>query len=130
MFKGIQLRKILTDYLRKLKAYRYAASLAFNDKQTDSKRKKVIAAYEDLTKGFDTKKFEQDFYDPYEEPKEENNFFYADDDIPRRSISSKKFYEEILGGLKEYCMDIDKDHGIENFIKVRTFLKQYFNKKD
>lgn len=127
---SIQLRKILTDYLRKLKAYRYAASLAFNDKQTDSKRKKVIAAYEDLTKGFDTKKFEQDFYDPYEEPKEENNFFYADDDIPRRSISSKKFYEEILGGLKEYCMYIDKDHGIENFIKVRTFLKQYLNKKD
>lgn len=127
---SIQLRKILTDYLRKLKAYRYAASQAFNDKQTESKKKKVIIAYEELTKGFDLKKFEQDFYDIEEESKSENNFFYADNDIPRRSITVKKFYEEILSGLKEYFIALDKEQGIEAFIKMRTFLKQYLNKND
>lgn len=127
---SIQLRTILTDYLRKLKAYRYAASQAFNDKQTEAKKQKVIAAYEDLTKGFDLKKFEQEFYDTTEEPKEDNTFFYADDDIPRRSITAKKFYEEILTGLKEYFTSSDKEQGIENFVKMRTFLKQYLNKQD
>lgn len=127
---SIQLRKILTDYLRKLKAYRYAASQAFNDKQTESKKKKVIVAYEELTKGFDSKKFEKDFYDTDDVVEDENNFFYADDDIPRRSITLKKFYEEILTGLKEYLTSLDKEQGIEGFIKLRTFLKQYLNKKN
>lgn len=127
---SIQLRNILTDYLRKLKAYRYAASLAFNDKQTETKKKKVIVAYEELTRGFDSKKFEQEFYDTDDEPKPENNFFYADDDIPRRSVTAKKFYEEILTGLKQYCTAMDGEQGIEIFIKMRTFLKQYLNNKE
>lgn len=127
---SIQLRTILTDYLKKLKTYRYAASQAFNDKQTLAKKQKVIAAYEDLTKGFDSKKFEQEFYDITEEHKEDNAFFYADDDIPRRSITAKKFYEEILTGLKAYFASSDAEQGIEIFVKMRTFLKQYLNKKD
>lgn len=127
---SIQLRTILTDFLRKLKAYRYAASQAFNDKQTLAKKQKVIAAYEDLTNGFDSKKFEQEFYDTTEYPKEDNAFFYADDDIPRRSITTKKFYEEILTGLKEYFTSSYKEQGIEIFVKMRTFLKQYLNKQD
>lgn len=127
---SIQLRKILTDYLKKLKAYRYAASQAFNDKQTENKRKKLIVAYEELTKGFDSKKFEKEFYAFEEEPKNENNFFYADDDIPRRSITAKAFYEEILAGLKEYFTFLNEEHGMKSFIKVRTFLKQYLNKMD
>lgn len=125
---SIQLRKILTDYLRKLKAYRYAASEAFNDKQTESKKKKVVLAYKDLTKGFDSKKFEQDFYGSDEETKKDNNFLYADDDIPRRSITVKKIYEEILLGLKSYLISLDKEHGMESFIKMRMHLKQFLNK--
>ena len=127
---SVQLRNILTDYLRKLKAYRYAASLAFNDKQTEAKKKKVIIAYEELTRGFDSRKFEQEFYDTHDEPKPENNFFYADDDIPRRSVTAKKFYEEILTGIKQYCMVMGGEQGIETFIKMRTFLKQYLNNKE
>ena len=127
---SIQLRSILADYLKKLKAYRYAASQAFNDKQTEAKKKKVIFAYEELTKGFDIQKFEKDFYNTTNEPKDENLFFYADDDIPRRSVTAKKLYEEILTGLKEYFTEIDNEQGIELFIKARTFLKQYLEKKD
>lgn len=126
---SIQLRSILTDYLKKLKAYRYAASQAFNDKQTEVKRKRVIAAYEELTKGFDIKKFEKDFYETPEEPKKESVFFYADDDIPRRSVTAKKLYEEMLTGLKDYFTLTDSEQGIESFIKVRTFLKQHLDKK-
>ena len=82
------------------------------------------------TNGFDSKKFEQEFYDTTEYPKEDNAFFYADDDIPRRSITTKKFYEEILTGLKEYFTSSYKEQGIEIFVKMRTFLKQYLNKQD
>lgn len=88
------------------------------------------AAYEDLTKGFDSKKFEQEFYDTTEGTTEDNAFFYSDDDIPRRSVTVKKFYEEILTGLKEYFASSGKEQGIENFVKMRTFLKQYLNKQD
>lgn len=123
-----ELKFILTDYLRKLKTYRYAASQAFHDQQTEAKREKVIQAYSDLTKGFDLKSFEKDFYNNTKNPRPTVVFNYADDDIPRYSITLKRFYEDILLGIKEYY-STSSDEGIENFIKLRTFLKQYFNQK-
>ena len=127
-----QLRCVLTDYLKKLKDYRYAASQAFNDTKAQSKREKVIRAYQDLTGGFDSKKFEQDFYETATKTNstvKKSNFIYAEDDIPRHPISTKKLYEEILLALKDYYL-LAGDDGIEEFIKVRTHLKQHFNNAD
>lgn len=125
-----QLRVILVDYMKKLKAYRYAASQAFNDKKARQKREKVIVAYKELTGGFDTKQFEKDFYAAPAPEKNTPNFIYADDDIPRHSVTAKKFYEEIIEGLKNYFMENEGDDGMESFIKVRTFLKHFLNKKE
>ena len=127
-----QLRIILVDFLKKLKTYRYAASQAFNDKKSKEKRKKVIAAYTNLTNGFDVTQFEKEVYaNPNtSETIEENNeaqFLYANEDIPRRSVTIKKFYEEILIGLKNYFSDKGEE-GIDAFIRVRTFLKEQLNK--
>lgn len=124
-----QLRVILTDYLKKLTTYRRDASAAFNDKKAESKRTKVINSYRELTGGFDTKQFEKDFYSP-EPEKEERIFQYANDDIPRHSITAKKFYDEIVIALKEYFIKTEKDNGIEIFLKIRTYLKQKLNSKN
>ena len=124
-----QLRVILTDYLKKLTTYRRDASAAFNDKKAKSKRTRVINSYRELTGGFDTKQFEKDFYSP-ESEKEERIFQYANDDIPRHSITAKKFYDEIVIALKEYFIKTEKDNGIEIFLKIRTYLKQKLNSKN
>lgn len=124
-----QLRVILTDYLKKLTTYRRDASAAFNDKKAESKRTRVINSYRELTGGFDTKQFEKDFYSP-ESEKEERIFQYANDDIPRYSITAKKFYDEIVIALKEYFIKTEKDNGIEIFLKIRTYLKQKLNSKN
>lgn len=124
-----QLRVILTDYLKKLTTYRRDASAAFNDKKAESKRTKVINSYRELTGGFDTKQFEKDFYSP-ELEKEEKIFQYANDDIPRYSITAKKFYDEIVIALKEYFIKTEEDGGIEKFLKIRTYLKQKLNDKN
>lgn len=124
-----QLSVILTDFLKKLTTYRRDASAAFNDKKADSKRKKVINSYRELTGGFDTKQFEKDFYSSTSE-KEEKIFQYADDDIPRYSITAKKFYDEIVIVLKEYFINTEEDNGIEKFLKLRTYLKQKLNTKN
>lgn len=124
-----QLRVILTDYLKKLTTYRRDASAAFNDKKSESKRTKVINSYRELTGGFDTKQFEKDFYSP-EPEKEDDIFQYANDDIPRHSITAKKFYDEIVIALKEYFINSEEDNGIEKFLKIRTYLKQKLNTKN
>ena len=127
-----QLRCILTDYLKKLKDYRYAASKAFNDTQAKQKREKVTQAYNALTGGFDSKRFESEFYDSIASnppSTKKSSFIYAEDDIPRHPINTKKIYEEILITLKDYYVSSGED-GIEEFIKVRTHLKQHFNKAD
>ena len=124
-----QLRVILTDYLKKLTTYRRNASAAFNDKKAESKRTKVIKSYRELTGGFDTKQFEKKFYSP-EPEKEEKIFEYANDDIPRHSITAKKFYDEIVIALKEYFIKTEEDNGIEKFLKIRTYLKQKLNTKN
>lgn len=124
-----QLSVILTDFLKKLTTYRRDASAAFNDKKADSKRKKVINSYRELTGGFDTKQFEKDFYSSTSE-KEEKIFQYADDDIPRYSITAKKFYDEIVIVLKEYFINTEECNGIEKFLKLRTYLKQKLNTKN
>lgn len=129
-----QLRIILVDFLRKLKEYRYAASNAFNDKSSKEKRKRVISAYSSLTGGFDTKQFEKEIYDNNQNDLEgvqssKSVFLYANEDIPRRSATVKKFYEEILQGLKNYYIKNDSEEGINDFIKIRTYLKDYLNNK-
>ena len=127
-----QLRIILVDFLKKLKEYRYAASNAFNDKTSNEKRKRVISAYSSLTGGFDTKQFEKEIYDSDQNDSidvqsSKSTFLYANEDIPRRSVTVKKFYEEMLQGLKNYCVTIDLKEGINEFIKIRTYLKDYLN---
>lgn len=94
------------------------------------KAKNRREAYKELTGGFDTSQFEKDFYDAHEESKSESIFLYADEDIPRRSMTSKKFYEEIMSGLKMYYVENMDELGMENFIKVRTFLKQFLSRKE
>ncbi len=81
-----------------------------------------------MTGGFDTKQFEKDFYSP-EPEKEEKIFQYANDDIPRHSVTAKKFYDEIIIAIKEYLLITENDKGIEKFLKIRTYLKQKLNNK-
>lgn len=120
-----ELKKIITDYLRKLKNYRYAASQAFNDKTT-AKKNKLIEAYNELTGGFNKDLFEKSIELDHNEL-EERVFQFAEDDIPRYSITSKKFYELIINALKEYFTEKD---AIDEFFRVRTYIKNYLDKNN
>ena len=123
----LQLGVIITDFLRKLKEYRYAASQAFNDKNNQTKRERVISAYVNLTNGVNPRLFEEEFYSLVEKDAPKNSFIYANDDIPRLSVQNKRLYETIIRLIRQYCIESYGDEGIEQFIRIRTFIKQKLN---
>lgn len=127
---SLQLGVIITDFLKKLKEYRYAASQAFNDIGDQKKRTRVISAFENLTNGLEKKLFEEEFYSLIEKDDHKTAFLYANDDIPRLSVQNKRLYESIIQLIKNYCIENDGEEGMDRFIRIRTYIKRGLNNSE
>jgi molecular chaperone HtpG len=124
---SLQLGVIISDFLKKLKEYRYAASQAFNDTSNQNKRERVITAFVNLTRGLDQKLFEEEFYSLVEKGDYKTAFLYANDDIPRLSVQNKRLYESIILLIKNYCIENYGEKGMNEFIRIRTYIKRELN---
>jgi molecular chaperone HtpG len=121
--ESIPLRHIIVDFMRRLRAYRYAASGFFRDK---TNKEKLTKAYIDLT-NFDSEKFVSDINRIKEEINADREVFeYADEDIPIFPITIKRFYERLIKCLYNY---FDNKKKLEEFIRIRTFIKKDLNKE-
>lgn len=121
---SIELRGIIAEFLRRLIAYRYAASKAFNDKSNAKKKQNLITAYTELTQGIKQEQFLSDFY-VQEQPQKDIDvpvFAYADDDLPRASVTIKRFYDKMLDALRNFYIEEDDD--LQSFFKMRAYLKK------
>lgn len=125
---SIELRGIIAEFLRRLIAYRYAASKAFNDKESIKKKENLIKAYSELTQGIKQEKFFNAFYSKEDDTTktEKDSFQYADDDLPRASISIKRFYDKTLDTLRAFYIEEDD---LQTFFKVRAYLKKCLNEE-
>lgn len=124
---SLQLGVIITDFLRKLKEYRYAASQAFSERENKNKRDRVISAYVDLTDGVSPKLYKDEFYSLIEKDENKTVFLYANDDVPRFSVQNKRLYESIIMHLKQYCLEAFDEDGINQFLRIRTYIKSKLN---
>lgn len=125
---SIELRGIIAEFLRRLIAYRYAASKAFNDRSSAKKKQTLITTYTELTQGIKQEQFLSQFY-VQEQPPESNRdavFEYADDDLPRASVSIKRFYDKTLGALRDFCVE---ENDMQSFFKMRAYLKKKLNEE-
>ena len=128
---SIELRGIIAEFLRRLISYRYSASKAFNDKSNVKKKQNLITAYSELTQGINQEQFLSDFYvqiqDQAIDKSKETVFEYADEDLPRASLTIKKFYDRTINALREYYLE---DDDLQNFFKVRAFLKKRLSEEN
>lgn len=125
---SIELRGIIAEFLRRLIAYRYAASKAFNDRSSIKKKQTLITTYSELTQGIKQEQFLSHFY-VQEQPRESNRdtvFDYADDDLPRASVAIKRFYDRALGALRDFYAE---ENDLQTFFKMRAYLKKKLNEE-
>ena len=126
---SIELRNIISDFLRRLNTYRYLASKAFNSDDFNKYRIKLENALAELLSNPEPKEMMQAFekakatHDVLKKGK--NQFEYADEDIPYESVSIKKFYDIIIKLLYQY---FTQQKNKNEFLKVRAFLKKCLNK--
>lgn len=121
-----QLNLILTDFLKKLYEYRYAASEIFNDKAGKLKRDRVVNAYNNLTQGINIETLINQLDNSAAKWKGKNEsaiFKFAEEDIPDASVTSKKLYEKIMQTIKQYFEENDND--MEEFLRLRVYLKNH-----
>lgn len=125
---SIELRGIIAEFLRRLISYRYAASRAFNDKSSAKKKENLITTYTELTQGIKQEQFLSNFYAQEQSPENtpDNIFEYADDDLPRASITIKRFYDRTLGTLRDFYAE---ENDLQNFFKMRAYLKKRLNEE-
>jgi len=126
---SIELRSIIAEFLRRLIAYRYAASRAFSDKSDAKKKEKLIKAYTELTQGLNQEQFLSDFYTPVADDKQEDIPPLPErpyEDIPKASITVKRFYSKVLNALEGYFLE---ERDLKSFIKIRAFLKKKLNEE-
>jgi len=109
--------------------YRKAASKFFGDLEkgnnTDKSKSKLIEAFTNLTSNYVPEEFVSKSYKHQQEPKPENIFKFADEDIPRSAITTKRFYDKLISHLRDYFGDDGK--GTMEFLKIRAHLKKQLN---
>jgi molecular chaperone HtpG len=127
---SIELRDIISDFLRRLHTYRYLASRAFNSDDFDKYKPKLEKALAELISNPEPKEMIKAFKeskDKYDETKKQkDNFEYANDDIPFETPGIKRFYDKIMQILKEYPLFKENKQA---FLKVRSFIKKELSKE-
>lgn len=127
---SIELRDIISDFLRRLNTYRYLASKAYNSDDFDKYKPKLENALAELISNPEPNEMIQAFKnakDKYDEDKKaRNRFEYAGEDIPLESPIIKKFYDKIIKLLSEYPL-FKKNK--QEFLKARAHIKKGLNKE-
>jgi serine/threonine protein kinase len=127
---SVELRDIITDFLRRLHTYRYQASKAFNSDDFEKHRPNLEKALSELISNPEPKEMISAFKDAKtkhdKEESEKNIFEYANEDIPHEPPSVKKIYDRIMLLLREYYI-LKKNK--QEFLKVRVFIKKEINKE-
>jgi molecular chaperone HtpG len=140
---SIVLRNIIFEFLKRLYTYRTTASKAFVEKKpenTEKNKQKLRNAFIDLTSAPDSKTFVDIFYkakaeaarqkEEQEKEKQENaeknKLEYADEDVPFLPFPLQKLYNKMLILLRDF---FSQDGNLEQFLKVRAFIKKGLNKE-
>lgn len=126
---SIELRDIISNFMKHLYEYRKTASKAFNAIEKDKNKERLTKAFTDLTSNYQPESFINDFYKQKESQKaeaSENIFEFADEDIPRSSVTIKRFYDKLAKGIREYYLNRDE---LQEFLKLRAFIKKYMDKE-
>jgi molecular chaperone HtpG len=127
---SIELRDIISDFLRRLHTYRYQASKAFNSDDFEKYKPKLERALAELISNPEPKEMMNAFKNAKtkhdEDKKQKGQFEYANEDIPREPIAIKRIYDKIINLLKEYFI-LRKNK--QEFLKVRAFIKKGFSKE-
>lgn len=122
---SIELKNIIVEFMRRLHAYRYAASIYLSNKAKEKSKEKLIKAYNDLTTNYNPERFISDINKLKDEIKISKEVFkFADEDIPAFPITIRRFYERLIKCIYEYYKNKRK---LEEFIKIRTFIKKDLN---
>jgi molecular chaperone HtpG len=128
---SMELRNIISDFLRRLNTYRYQASKAFNSDDFDKHKEKLENALSELLSNPEPKEMIQAFKkakDKYDDEKrEKNQFEYANEDIPHEQLSVKKIYDKIMQLLYKYFI---RQKNKNEFLKIRAFIKKCLNKEE
>lgn len=123
--ESIKLRHIIVEFVRRLHKYRYAASDYFGGKKKKGTKEILFEAYKGLITDYDPDKFIADVNKLKKEIEASKEVFeFADADFPKLPITIKRFYERLIGGLYKY---FSEEGRIEEFLKIRTFIKRYLN---
>lgn len=119
----LPLRNIIVAFMKRLHVYRYTASRFFRNR-TD--KDKLIEAYTDLT-NFDSEKVISAINAMQKEVVPDKEILdFANEDIPAFPITIRRFYERLIKCLYQYYKNKKK---LEEFMKLRTFLKKDLNKE-
>jgi len=123
---SIQLRDIITNFMKHLFGYRKTASRAFNAIENDKNKERLVHAFSELTSNYKPDEHIKDFYDKkrnHDIEKEKNieSFVFASEDIPYFPVTLKRFYDRIIGNIRGYYTEKDD---IKEFLKLRSHLKR------
>jgi molecular chaperone HtpG len=127
---SIELRDIISDFLKRLHTYRYQASKAFNADNFEEYKPKLEKALAELISNPEPKEMIDAFRSAKakhdEDKKQKSQFEYANEDIPHEPIAIRRIYDKIIKLLKEYFIS---QKNKQEFLKVRTFIKKGLNKE-
>ena len=124
--ESIKLRQIIVEFMRRLHAYRYAASNYFSDKKK-ADEKLIIEAYKSLITNYDPDRFIPDINRLRREIEASKEVFrFADGDIPRSPITVKRFYDRLMQCLYDYFVGRDR---IGEFIEIRASIKKHLTQE-
>lgn len=127
---SMNLRDIISEFMKRLYDYRSIASKAFNAIESDKNAQKLIKAFSDLTSDYDPLKFANAFFDAkrkFDESKTNEILEFADEDIPRSTITIKRYYEKIMKLIRDFFTN---NQDLQNFIKLRAYLKKQLNQEN
>lgn len=129
---SIELRNIIVEFMKHLVSYRNIASKAFHFIESNTNKEKLTKAFTELTANYNPEEFISDFYKYKEDEKQsktasdEHIFEFADEDIPRSSITIKRFYDRLASCIREYFVNKDE---LQEFLKLRSFIKKHLGKE-
>ncbi len=123
---SVQLRDIITNFMKLLFGYRKTASRAFNAIESDKSKEKLVSAFSELTANYKPDEHIKDFYakkrnHDLEKEKNAESFIFANEDVPYYPITLKRFYDKIFVSVRNYYTEKDD---IKEFLKLRSYIKR------
>jgi molecular chaperone HtpG len=137
---SVYLKYVIVDFMRRLYAYRYAASRYFRMKTDDAVNTKKMRLKKALIELVDVENNEinvSDFFksEAQEAEKTEKNdnkasseqgrSRYSTEDIPREAQTKRKNYDELMIVIEEF---FEKEKLFDVFLKLRAYIKNHFGR--